>query len=229
MCSSTRGPAMVPSLVTWPTRITVKPRALASRISSCAEARTWLTVPGALSRLSRYMVWIESITTTCGRFGVVEGGDDVAHRLVAAASCTGAAGDAEPRRPQPHLVERFLARDIGAIERRCRSCLRPAPPSPAAARSICRCRDRRRSAAPSPAPCRRRRPGRTRRCRSCAARLAWLSPVSPTKDKAAALARSQALGRRAAPRRLLDQRVPAPQASHLPAHLGWAAPQLWQT
>ncbi len=47
MCSSTRGPAIMPSLVTWPTSSTVMPRRLASRISSAAQARTWATVPGA--------------------------------------------------------------------------------------------------------------------------------------------------------------------------------------
>ncbi len=57
---------MSPSLVTWPTSSTVKPRRLASRISSCALARTWATVPGAESRLSTYMVWIESMTTAAG-------------------------------------------------------------------------------------------------------------------------------------------------------------------
>ena len=49
MCSSTRGPAMAPSLVTWPTSTSAKPRDLASRISSKLQARTWATVPGALS------------------------------------------------------------------------------------------------------------------------------------------------------------------------------------
>ena len=64
MCSSTRGPASVPSLVTWPTSTSAKPRVLASRISSAAQARTWLTVPGAESSASSQTVWMESITTT---------------------------------------------------------------------------------------------------------------------------------------------------------------------
>ena len=49
MCSSTRGPAIPPSLVTWPTRMTEVPRRLAKVVSSCAVARTWLTEPGAAS------------------------------------------------------------------------------------------------------------------------------------------------------------------------------------
>ena len=46
-CSSTRGPARAPSLVTWPTRTTARPRSLASRTSRWAHARTWATEPGA--------------------------------------------------------------------------------------------------------------------------------------------------------------------------------------
>ncbi len=49
MCSTTRGPAIWPSLVTWPTRITAAPVRLAKRMSSPAEPRTWVTVPGAAS------------------------------------------------------------------------------------------------------------------------------------------------------------------------------------
>ena len=50
MCSTTRGPAIWPSLVTWPTRTTALPRRLGEAgSSSCAAARTWATEPGALS------------------------------------------------------------------------------------------------------------------------------------------------------------------------------------
>ncbi len=69
MCSSTRGPAICPSLVTWPTKATENPRRLARRTSSCAEVRTWATVPGAESRLSTNMVWMESMTTKRGASG----------------------------------------------------------------------------------------------------------------------------------------------------------------
>ena len=41
MCSSTRGPAMPPSLVTWPTRNTAVPVSLAKRTSRAADSRTW--------------------------------------------------------------------------------------------------------------------------------------------------------------------------------------------
>ena len=66
ICSSTRGPAMLPSLVTWPTSTSAHPLALAYRISSSAQPRTWLTVPGAPSMVSECIVWIESITSSAG-------------------------------------------------------------------------------------------------------------------------------------------------------------------
>src|SRR5260370_1103539 len=107
MCSSTRGPAMTPSLVTWPTRMTVKPRRLARRMSSCAAARTWLTVPGPLSSVSRYMVWIESMTTICGRSSR-SGDAAISGMLVALASSTGAPASA--RRSRCEAVARPAAR-----------------------------------------------------------------------------------------------------------------------
>ena len=89
ICSSTRGPAIVPSLVTWPTSINADPRSLAKRISSCADARTWLTVPGAPSIKSLCIVWIESITSKAGGapFPMVV---NMSRTEVAAANCTGA-------------------------------------------------------------------------------------------------------------------------------------------
>ena len=66
MCSSTRGPAIAPSFVTWPTKITTMPRCLASRVSCAAHSRTCATLPGAEVSASVYAVWIESMTTTSG-------------------------------------------------------------------------------------------------------------------------------------------------------------------
>ena len=68
MCSSTRGPANAPSLVTWPTSTRAKLPALASRINSNEQARTCATVPGALSIASSHIVWIESMTTSVVSF-----------------------------------------------------------------------------------------------------------------------------------------------------------------
>ena len=66
MCSSTRGPASEPSLVTWPTRISVIPACFAIRVSCAAHSRTCDTDPGADCNCSEYTVWIESTTTTAG-------------------------------------------------------------------------------------------------------------------------------------------------------------------
>src|SRR6266849_6236877 len=86
--------------------MTVKPRRLARRMSSCAAARTWLTVPGALSSVSRYMVWIESMTTICGRSSRSSVAA-MSRMLVAVASSTGAASaGAEPLRHR--LARRLL-------------------------------------------------------------------------------------------------------------------------
>ena len=48
-CSSTRGPAIEPSLVTWPTSTVVMLRVLATRISAAATSLTWVTPPGTPS------------------------------------------------------------------------------------------------------------------------------------------------------------------------------------
>ena len=48
-CSSMRGPAIEPSLVTWPTSSVAMPRALATWMSASATSRTWVTPPGAPS------------------------------------------------------------------------------------------------------------------------------------------------------------------------------------
>ena len=76
MCSSMRGPAMAPSLVTCPTRNTPHPLSFASRMSCAAHSRTWDTLPGALAMSGRYMVCMESTTITdgescCMRFSTV--------------------------------------------------------------------------------------------------------------------------------------------------------------
>ncbi len=47
MCSSTRGPASAPSLVTWPTSTMAVPLALAARVRCAAHSRTCATEPGA--------------------------------------------------------------------------------------------------------------------------------------------------------------------------------------
>ena len=67
-----------------------KPRRLARPISSCAAPRTWLTVPGALSSVSRYIVWIE-FDRRRGRGRVpLSSAATMSRTLLAAASRTGA-------------------------------------------------------------------------------------------------------------------------------------------
>ena len=66
MCSSTLGPATVPSLVTWPTMRIDTPNPLASCSRTLVDSRTWDTAPGAADTDSLYMVWMESMTTASG-------------------------------------------------------------------------------------------------------------------------------------------------------------------
>ena len=63
MCSSTRGPAKAPSLVTCPTKNRAHPAALAAPASSAAHWRTWPTEPGALLNSSLLRAWMLSTTT----------------------------------------------------------------------------------------------------------------------------------------------------------------------
>ena len=111
MCSTTRGPAIWPSLVTWPTRITAAPERLAKRISSPAEPRTCVTVPGAASTRCVHMVWIESITRSRG-VGPCDSVATISSTAVSAASSTAASAEAEPFGAQPHLRHGFLAGNI---------------------------------------------------------------------------------------------------------------------
>ncbi len=66
MCSSTRGPAIAPVLVTWPTRKMGMPFTFASRSSAEAHRLTWLTLPADDSSSSEAMAWIESTIASAG-------------------------------------------------------------------------------------------------------------------------------------------------------------------
>jgi hypothetical protein len=116
MCSSTRGPASAPSLVTWPTRNTVVSVSLAKRTSLRALSRTWETLPGAEVRDSVNRVWMESTTSTRGRSAAA-----VARMLDAGLRQQPQAADRaaryRPRQPEPvraqaHLLRRLLAGDV---------------------------------------------------------------------------------------------------------------------
>ena len=67
MCSSTRGPAMAPSLVTWPTSRIGRWVDLASWSRRAVASRTWVTEPGAEPTSSVNTVWIESTAKSAGR------------------------------------------------------------------------------------------------------------------------------------------------------------------
>ena len=160
-CSSTRGPATLPSLVTWPTSTVAMPRSLATATSAAVTARTCVTPPATPSMPGAEMVCTESMTSRPGldRVEVAE------HRLQ-----VGLGGQVEPLvqgaealGAQPHLAGRLLAGDDQAGR------VAGWPPTAArrrAAASTCRRRARRRAAPPRRARCRRRAPGRARRRRS---------------------------------------------------------------
>ena len=65
-CSSTRGPAIAPSLVTCPTSTVAMPRSLATAISAAATARTWVTPPAVPSTAGEAIVCTESTTSRPG-------------------------------------------------------------------------------------------------------------------------------------------------------------------
>ena len=80
MCSSTRGPASAPSLVTWPTSTRAKLPALASRISSNEHARYLRDGAGrALDRVQPH--GLDRVDDhQRGVLRLLQAGDDVAHR-----------------------------------------------------------------------------------------------------------------------------------------------------
>ena len=111
MCSTTRGPAIWPSLVTWPTSTTAAPDFLAKRVSACAEVRTWVTVPGAQSTRSVHSVWMESMMTRCGAVACLQRREDDLDIGLGGQLHVGAA-EAEPLRAEPDLGHRLFARDV---------------------------------------------------------------------------------------------------------------------
>ena len=122
MCSITLGPAICPSLVTWPTSSSALPAFLAWRISACAAARTWLTVPGAASIASAHSVWMESTTIEIGRRSGFERRQDMRQARFAGERDR-RIRQAEALGAQAHLRRRFLAGEIdgapaGASQRR---------------------------------------------------------------------------------------------------------------
>ena len=66
MCSNTLGPAIEPSLLTWPMTNTVMPCPFASCIRAMVQSFTCPTPPAGESISSLYSVWMESTMSTSG-------------------------------------------------------------------------------------------------------------------------------------------------------------------
>src|SRR3989338_1522965 len=66
ICSMTRGPASMPSLVTWPMINSAIPLDFARCVKIAEHSRTWLTLPGEEPTSVLYTTWMESTTTTSG-------------------------------------------------------------------------------------------------------------------------------------------------------------------
>ena len=64
MCSTTRGPAIAPSFVTWPITKTEISFCLANCTMRPTHSRNWATEPGADGNSAAVIVWIESTTST---------------------------------------------------------------------------------------------------------------------------------------------------------------------
>ena len=115
MCSSTRGPAIAPSFVTWPMRNSAVPPRLAKRVSCAAHSRTCATEPGADCSVSDHSVWIESITAMLGPRRLERAEHALELRLGGNAHPRGV--EREAPRAQRDLLGRFFA---GHIEHRLR-------------------------------------------------------------------------------------------------------------
>ena len=164
-CSSVFGPAIVPSLVTCPARITAVPVAFAYAMRRTVASRTCPTLPAAPSSSSTVAVCTESTTRTAGA-------SDVAASTIAPMSCSArirtrspagpASTPSRPARRWTWVVDSSPWR-TGRPDRRrhCRRWRR----GPGASASTCRSPARRRAGRPNPGPGRHRAPGRARRSR----------------------------------------------------------------
>ncbi len=104
MCSSTRGPASVPSLVTWPIITTATPSCFDMRVSCAAHSRTCATDPGADCSLFR-IEGLDRIDHDHGRAMLLDRRDDPLERDLGQQRQP-AGIDAEPARAQRDLRRR---------------------------------------------------------------------------------------------------------------------------
>ena len=105
-CSTARGPARSPSLVTCPTRSSGTPLDFAMRVRRSTQARTWARLPAGWASSGSETDWSESTTSSAGwwRSTAASISSDVGP--LQREQVTGHQADA--RRPPAHLGERLL-------------------------------------------------------------------------------------------------------------------------
>ena len=222
-CSSTRGPASAPSLVTWPTSSTAMRRALATRMIAPATSRTCATDPAALDRSLRGASAPSRSRTPRGAPARASPA-----RCEVGLAITGirSAAGAQPLGAQADLRRRLLGRDVqraAARGSRLPSAIVVSVDLPIPAR--------RRSGPASRARCRRRARCRARRCR-CAGAPARRRATSRARPASAAAAPRDAAAR---PRRPACATCSStsvfhsPQPGQRPAQRGASCPQAEQT
>ena len=115
MCSMTFGPAIWPSLVTWPTTTMTGPRDFASAMSDCMQARTWLTVPGAES-MALGPQRLDGVDHDEIRRGALLGGGEDALHAGFGDEAERDLREAEAGGAKPDLVRRLFAGEVERAE-----------------------------------------------------------------------------------------------------------------
>ena len=108
-CSSSRGPAIAPSLVTWPTTNVAQPVRFANSISTCVQSRICETLPANDSTSGSHIVWIESTTSISGTSR--SSASSIARKFVSGKTSSDVRG-ADALRAQLRLRRRFLAAHV---------------------------------------------------------------------------------------------------------------------
>ena len=159
-CSSSRGPAMAPSLVTWPTMMTAHAgRPWRSAPAAAVHSRSCVHRAGARCPTAPdCTVWMESTISSAACCSARERQDGVEIGLARPARRCDAA---QPEAPRAHADLRHGLLAAG-VEHRASRRRRARPP--AAAASTCRCRAHRPAGSPSPGSGRPRGPGRAPPC-----------------------------------------------------------------
>ena len=230
-CSSTRGPARPPSLVTWPMSTTAASRCLASCTRRWALSRTCTMEPGEDSSSGSATVWMESMTTSPGPSS--SSAARMPGSCVSDSSHSPLSERAQAAGPVAHLRRALLGRHVE-------------PAAAAAARAAATCRARVDLPMPGSPPMSVTEPGTSP---PPSTRSSSGTPVGigkPASASTSVMGRATAAGR---PCPLTRPEPPArpvgptsstsstrafqaPQDGHRPAHLGWVAAhsvQRWTT